>query len=135
MGAIVLVKRPLISRAFKEPAIRVPDSGAQKRTKADSCYEGFESTGQSSLDATLSELRNQATPGEPDTSGSSKMPKRKRRALTRGVLMKEEVFSKIGRTRSFISGPADPLHNPHMVWCHICKKNISVKTKDTLEIL
>ena len=36
---------------------------------------------------------------------------------------------------SFISGPADPLHNPHMVWCHICKKNISVKSKGTLEIL
>ena len=25
--------------------------------------------------------------------------------------------------------PADPLHNPHMVWCHMCNKNFSVKTK------
>ena len=48
--------------------------------------------------------------------------------------MKEEIFSKIGWTNSVISGPADPLHNPHMVWCNICKKNISVKTKDILEI-
>ena len=54
---------------------------------------------------------------------------------TRGVPMKEEFFPKIGWTRSYISGPVDPLHNPHMVLCHICKKIISVKTKGTLEIL
>ena len=49
--------------------------------------------------------------------------------------MREEFFSKIGWTRSFISGPADPLHNSHMVWCHMCKKNFSTKTKGTVEIL
>ena len=49
--------------------------------------------------------------------------------------MREEFFSKIGWTRSFISGPADPLHNPHMVWCHICKRNISIKSKGVMEIL
>ena len=48
--------------------------------------------------------------------------------------MREECFSKTGWTRSFISGPADPRHSPHMVWCNICKK-ISVKTKGPLEIL
>ena len=31
--------------------------------------------------------------------------------------MLEEFFAKYGWTRSFISGPVDPLHNPH-----ICKK-------------
>ena len=49
--------------------------------------------------------------------------------------MREEFFSQIGWTRPFISGPADPLHNPHMVWCHMCKKNFSIKTKGTVEIL
>ena len=49
--------------------------------------------------------------------------------------MREEFFSKIGWTRSFISGPADPLHNPLMVWCHICKKNFSIKSKGPYEIL
>ena len=49
--------------------------------------------------------------------------------------MREEFFSKIGWSRSFISGPADPLHNPYMVWCHICKKNFSILTKGTMEIL
>ena len=49
--------------------------------------------------------------------------------------MREEFFSKIGWTRSLISGPADPLHNPYMVWCHTCRKNFSIKTKGTMEFL
>ena len=49
--------------------------------------------------------------------------------------MREVFFSKIGWTRSFYSGPADPLHNPHMVWCHICEKNFSIRFKGTLENL
>ena len=49
--------------------------------------------------------------------------------------MREEFFRKIGWTRSFISGPADPLHNPLMVWCHVCKRYFFIETKGTLEIL
>ena len=123
----------LISQAFKEPKSFVPVTGTAP--VLDPANEGFESAGQSSLDATLSEIRVRTTSTEPTIAGSGKMPKRKKRGHTRGVPMKEEFFSKIGRTRSFISGPADPLHNPYMVWCHICKKNKSVKTKGTLEIL
>ena len=48
--------------------------------------------------------------------------------------MREEFFAKIGWTRSFISGPADPMHNPYMVWCHMCK-NFSIRSKGTMEIL
>ena len=123
----------LISQAFKEPFSCVPSSRGVAR--ADPTQVGFESAEQSSLDATLSELRTQTSPAQPPVSSSGKLPKKKRRGHTRGVPMKEEFFSKIGWTRSFISGPADPLHNPYMVWCHICKKIISVKTKGTLEIL
>ena len=123
----------LISQAFKEPFR--PASTSRKTTQDDPSQAGFESAEQSSLDATLSELRTQTSPAPPLASSSGKAPKRKRRKQTRGVPMREEFFSKIGWTRSFISGPADPLHNPYMVWCHICKKNISVKTKGTLEIL
>ena len=123
----------LISQAFKEPFR--PASTPRKATQDDPSQAGFESTEQSSLDATLSELRTQTSPAPPLASSSGKAPKRKRRKQTRGVPMREEFFSKIGWTRSFISGPADPLHNPYMVWCHVCKKNISVKTKGTLEIL
>ena len=123
----------LISQAFKEPFSCVPSS--QEVARADPTQAGFETAEQSSLDATLSELRTQTSPAQPPVSSSDKLPKKKRRGHTRGVPMKEEFFSKIGSTRSFISGPADPLHNPYMVWCHICKKIISVKTKGTLEIL
>ena len=31
--------------------------------------------------------------------------------------------------------PADPVHNPHMVWCHMCKKNFSIRSKGAFEIL
>ena len=122
-----------ITEAFKEPFSCVPCSRGVAR--ADPTQVGFEFTEQSSFDATLSELRTQTPPAQPPVSSSGKLPKKKRRGHTRGIPMKEEFFSKIGWTRSFISGPADPLHNPYMVWCHICKKNISVKTKGTLEIL
>ena len=122
----------LISRAFKKPNEVEPDPTNQRAVDVGRQSEGYESTGQSSLDATLSELRHQEAPRPSETNRESK---KRRRRPTRGVPMKEEFFAKIGWTRSFISGPADPLHNPHMVWCHICKKNISVKSKGTLEIL
>ena len=123
----------LSSQAFKEPKSFVPVTGTVP--VIDPTSEGFESAGQSSLDATLSEIRVRTTTTEPTIAGSGKMPKKKKRGHIRGVPKKEDFFSKIGWTRSFISGPADPLHNPYMVWCHIFKKNISVKTKGTLEIL
>ena len=49
--------------------------------------------------------------------------------------MREEFFANIGWTRSFIFGPAGPIHNPHMVWCHLCKKSFPIKTKGAVEIL
>ena len=89
----------------------------------------------SNQDATLLEVRNQAR--DTATASSSKTKKRKgnKNLSKRGVPMREEFFSKIGWTRSFISGPADPLHNPHMVWSHICKKNSPIKSKGPYEIL
>ena len=89
----------------------------------------------SSQDATLLEVRNQAL-GATTASSSKSMKKKGNKSLSkRGVPMREEFFSKIEWTRSFISGPADPLHNPHMVWCHICRKNVSIKSKGPYEIL
>ena len=73
----------LISQAFKEPFSCVLPS------RADPTQAGFESTEQSSLDATLSELRTQSTPAQPLVSSSGKLPKKKRRGHTRGVPMKE----------------------------------------------
>ena len=61
--------------------------------------------------------------------------KKTRRVSHRGVPMQEKFFRKRGWTRSFISGPADSVHNPLIVWCHVCKRNFLIKTKGTLEIL
>ena len=97
--------------------------------------EGADSTGQSSLDATLSELREETSPRYPQRKACSKKTTRPKIGPRRGVPMREEFFSKIGWVRSFISGPADPLHNPYMVWCHMCKRNFSVRTKGVYEIL
>ena len=84
---------------------------------------------------TLSATREAAIEEKTNVVPQSKKTKKKPKTIQRGVPMREEFFSEIGWTRSFISVPADPLHNPCMVWCHICKKNISIKTKGTFEIL
>ena len=89
----------------------------------------------SSLDCTLSELRDRLPTQKSRQAVVSVKKSKSKRMPRRGVPMREEFFSKIAWTRSFISGPADPLHNPHMVWCHMCKKNFSIKTKGTVEIL
>ena len=92
-------------------------------------------TDPSSQDATLSEVREQTLSGKSKRASRDKKTPRPKRQTQRGVPMREEFFAKIGWTRSFISGPADPIHNPHMVWCHMCKKNFSIKSKGPFEIL
>ena len=82
----------LISTAFKEPVVTNSVPGGQGGVEADPQSKGFESTEQSSPDATLSELRHQETPGESRPTGTGKAPKRKQRKLTRGVPMKKELF-------------------------------------------
>ena len=107
------------------------------QTSNSNLQEGVETDtpGYSSQDATLLEVRDQARDIATTSSSKSKKKKGNKNLSKRGVPMREEFFSKIGWTRSFISGPADPLHNPHLVWCHICKKNFSIKTKGPYEIL
>ena len=83
----------LISQAFKGPKAVEPDQASQEGAEANLQSEGQESTGQTSLDATLSELRHQETPRP---SGTRKELKKKQRRPTRGVPMKEEFFAKIG---------------------------------------
>ena len=93
------------------------------------------STGFTRQDVTLSEIRDQTRVGKSQEEPPSKKVKKTRKVSDRRVPMREEFFRKISCTRSFISGFADPVHNPLMVWCHICKRNFSIKTKGTLEIL
>ena len=114
---------------------RGPPRTPQPAQPQDSSEEGAETGEKSSLDITLSEIRN-GTPAQKSRKGvSTAKPAKVKKVSRRGVPMREEFLSKIGWTRSFISGPSDPLHNPYMVWCHMCKKNFSIKTKGTVEIL
>ena len=125
----------LIANSFKRSSIENTRPAQQSSTLLELVGRGDESTGQSSLDATLSELREQPSTQKLQRKKSSKKTRKSKTTPRRGVPMREEFFSKIGWTRSFISGPADTIHNPHMVWCHMCKKNFSVKTKGVVENL
>ena len=125
----------LITKSFKRTThaqdVQMP------QTSNSNPQEGVETdtSEYSSQDATLLEVRDQARDIATTSSSKSKKKKGNKNLSKRGVPMQEEFFSKIGWTRSFISGRADPLHNPHMIWCHICKKNFSIKSKGPYEIL
>ena len=100
--------------------------GSRQRTSATRIPTRIAEAGTSSEmscpDETLSAIREAPIEERTNTAPQPKKTKRKSGAVQRGVPMREEFFSKIDWTRSFISGPADPLHNPCMVWCHICRK-------------
>ena len=125
----------LIFQAFGITASGSSPPIPQPRQSQGLSEEGTESAEKSSLDATLSEVRNRSSAQKSRQGVVTTKSTKAKRGPKRGVPMREEFFSKIKWARSFISGPTDPLHNPHMVWCHICKKNFSIKTKGTVEIL
>ena len=118
----------LISATFKAPIQIVPTTA-----QPEVLQQGSQETDRSSQDVTVSEVKEQTLKAK--TKGQPKKTPKAKRQPQRGVPMREEFFAKIGWTRSFISGPADPIHNPYMVWCHICKKNVSIRSKGTMEIL
>ena len=125
----------LISKSFKQTPVILQSGGIREEIEDTQQQAELGAEGYSSQDTTLHEMREQAQKNLDAGPSKSKKKKGNRRLSRRGVPMREEIFSKIGWTRSFISGPADPLHNPHMVWCHICKKNFSIKSKGPYEIL
>ena len=51
------------------------------------------------------------------------------------ITMTEAMFKKIRWMRAFISGPPDPVSNPHTVWCHICQKSLSIASRGSREIV
>ena len=125
----------LITKSFKQTPV-IPQRREIREETGDTQQQiELGAEGYSSQDTTLHEMREQAQKNLDAGPSKSKKNKGNKRLSRRGVPMREEFFSKIGWTRSFISGPADPLHNPHMVWCHICKKNFSIKSKGPYEIL
>ena len=107
----------LISETFKQAPTLPQASSSTCVLPTGQQTEEAEISGISSQDATLLELQVRAKITKDQGPGWSKRQKRERRATLRGIPMREEFFVKIGWTRSFISGPADSLHNPLMVWC------------------
>ena len=125
----------LIDQTFKKTAPENTSFTRKWGLPQDSSGDGAETAERNSLDVTQSEIRDQSPGRKSRQRGSTAKSTKTKRVQRRGVPMREEFFSKIGWTRSFISGPAEPLHNLHMVWCHMCKTNFSIKTKGTVEIL
>ena len=125
----------LIAASFAKPALSGPAATASTARPNVSSSDEVGTSGFTSQDATLSEIRDQSRVGKSHEEPPPKKTKKTRSASRRGVPMREEFFRKIGWIRSFISGPVDPVHNPFMVWYHICKRNFSIKTEGTLEIL
>ena len=129
------MERLLIDRVYNKTAPENLSTASQPGLPHNTTEGETELLEKSSLDCTLSELRGQSPTQKSRQAVVSARKSKSKRMPRRGVPMREEFFSKIAWTRSFISGPADPLHNPYMVWCHMCKKNFSIKTKGTVEIL
>ena len=48
--------------------------------------------------------------------------------------MRDDYFKRMRWARIFISGPTNPLKNKYRVFCHICKKNLSMYSKGPREI-
>ena len=125
----------LISKTFKQVPSLPQASSSTSVPPTTQHTEETETSGVSSQDATLLEIQEKAKETKDQEPSRTKKSKKERRAPQRGIPMREEFFAKIGWTRCFISGPADPLHNPLRVWCHMCKKNFPIKTKGAFEIL
>ena len=80
----------------------------------------------------LASLTQETTPTTVETSP----PRKRTKMLCKpGKVMKDAYFKGIQWTRSFVSGPLDPLHNRYKFYCQICKTNISNYSKGAREIL
>ena len=49
--------------------------------------------------------------------------------------MKDAYFKGIQWTRTFVSGPVDPIHNKFKFYCMLCKTNVSIFSKGARAIL
>ena len=49
--------------------------------------------------------------------------------------MKDAYFKGIQWTRTFVTGPVDPIHNKFKFYCMLCKTNVSIYSKGAREIL
>ena len=71
------------------------------------------------------------------SSPANPSPPRKRRKVVGkpGKVKKEAYFKGINWTKTFVTGPLDPVHNKHKFYCQICKPNVSLKSKGARKII
>ena len=63
-------------------------------------------------------------------------PRKRRRLLSKpGKVMKDAYFKGIQWTRTFVSGPVDPIYNKFKFYCMLCKTNVSIFSKGARAIL
>ena len=63
-------------------------------------------------------------------------PRKKTKLLSKpGKVMKDAYFKGIQWTRTFVTGPVDPIHNKFKFYCMLCKTNVSIYSKGAMEIL
>ena len=103
----------------------------------------LDSSGTSQENQSLATIQKELTLNNSMTSHVSKEtrsvgvgdPPPKRPRMTRpGKIFKESYFRKIEWTRTFVSGPMDPLTNPHCFYCQICRRNVSIYGKGAAEV-
>ena len=61
-------------------------------------------------------------------------PPKKSRMSRPDKIFKESYFRKIEWSRIFVSGPMNPLKNPHCFFCQICRRNVSIYGKAAAEV-
>ena len=121
----------LITASYKTATQQSRNRSKPITTAVDGELKGQE-TDMSSQDVTRSEVREHTLSGKSKRSTHGKRPQKSTRQPQPGIRMREEFFGKVGWTRSIFSGPADAIHNPHTVWCHMCKKTFSSNPKTPL---
>ena len=124
----------LISASFRPAAGDSASALVATTSQARDVEMASQETDLSNQDVSLSEVRERNLSGKSKSKTQAKKTTKPKRRPQQGVSKRKEFFAKIKCTRSVISGLADPPHNPYMVWCHICKKNFSIRTKGTMEI-
>ena len=115
----------LIDQAFGITASGSSPPIPQPRQSQGLSEEGTESAEKSSLDATLSEVRNRSSAQKSRQGVVTTKSTKAKRGPKRGVPMREEFFSKIKWARSFISGPTDPLSTTHTWFGATCARKTS----------
>ena len=117
------------------PAARLPETslGLTPSTSRAEVTTPTSGSGYSSTDH--QPLSVQRRPREPDLASPSPPRKRRKMLSKPGKVMKDAYFKGIQWTRTFVSGPLDPVLNKFKFYCMLCKTNVSIYSKGAREIM